>query len=86
MGLTQNNLETMVNMLNALAQRQDTIRQLASQLHTGVVWRSIDGQLSVALSEAQRTELEGFINAYLSESEVLIASVRAMLGKPDQGR
>ncbi|GAG47107.1 unnamed protein product, partial [marine sediment metagenome] len=35
-------------------------------------WRSVDGQLSVALSEAQRTELEEFIDAYLSESEVLI--------------
>jgi uncharacterized protein YbgA (DUF1722 family) len=70
MGLTEKNLETLVNMLNGLAQRQ---------LHTGVVWRSVDGQLSVALSEAQRTELEEFIDAYLSESEVLTASVRAML-------
>jgi hypothetical protein len=79
MSLTQNNLETMVNMLNALTQRQETIRQLANQLHTGVIWRSLDGQLSVALSKAQQTELEEFINAYLSESEVLIASIRPML-------
>lgn len=79
MSLTQNNLETMVNMLNALTQRQETIRQLANQLHTGVIWRSLDGQLSVALSKAQQTELEEFINAYLSESEVLIASIRTML-------
>jgi len=81
MGLSEKNLEAIVNMLNALTQRQDTIRQLANQLHTGVIWRSLDGQLSVALSEAQRTELEEFIDAYLSESEVLIASVRAMLGQ-----
>jgi uncharacterized protein YbgA (DUF1722 family) len=79
MGLSEKNLETLVNMLNGLTQRQDTIRQLASHLRTDVVWRSVDGQLSVALSEAQRSELEEFINAYLSESEVLIASVRAML-------
>ena len=79
MGLSDKNLETIVNMLNGLAQRQDTIRQLASQLHTAVVWRSVDGQLSVALSEAQRTELEEFIDTYLSESEILVASVRAML-------
>ena len=79
MNLTQNNLETMVNMLNALTQRQDTIRQLANQLHTGVIWRSLDGQLSVTLSEAQRKELEDFISGYLSESDVLIASIRAML-------
>jgi uncharacterized protein YbgA (DUF1722 family) len=79
MGLSEKNLETLVNMLNGLAQRQDTIRQLASHLRTAAVWRSVDGQLSVALSEAQRSELEEFIDAYLGESEVLIASVRAML-------
>ena len=79
MGLSQDNLETMINMLNALTQRQETIRQLASQLHTGVIWRSLDGQLSVALSEAQRRELEDFVGAYLSESEILTASIRAML-------
>jgi len=78
MGLTEKNLETLVNMLNGLAQRQETIRQLANPLHPGVGWRSVDGQVSVALSEAQRTELEEFIDAYLSESEILIASVRAM--------
>ena len=79
MPLTDKNLETLVTMLSGLAQRQDTIRQLANQLHAGVIWRSLDGQLAVGLSEAQRTELEDFISAYLSESEVLIASVRAML-------
>ena len=79
MGLNEKNLETLVNMLNGLSQRQDTIRQLANHLHTGVVWRSVDGQLSVALSQAQRTELEQFVDAYLGESEVLIASVRGML-------
>jgi hypothetical protein len=79
MALSEKNLETLVNMLNALAQRQDTIRQLANHLHTGVVWRSLDGELSVGLSEAQRGELEEFIDAYLSESDVVTASVRAML-------
>jgi len=73
------NLDTLLRLLTALSQRQDTIRQLANHLHTGVVWRSVDGQLSVALSEAQRTELEQFVDAYLSESEVLVGSVRAML-------
>ncbi len=79
MGLSEKNLDTLVNMLNGLSQRQDTIRQLTNHLHTGVVWRSVDGQLSVALSETQRTELEQFVDAYLSESEVLVASVRAMM-------
>jgi len=85
MALTERNLETAINMLNALAQRQDTVRQLASQLHAGTTWRSPDGQLAVALTAGQRTELETFVKAYLDESDVLIASARAMLGQPEEG-
>ena len=81
MGLSEKNLETLANMLNGLAQRQDTIRQLANHLHTGVVWRSIDGQLSVALSEAQRAELEEFIQAYLSESIQLFENTAGSISK-----
>jgi len=82
MTLIANNLETLINMLNALAQRQETVRQLTNQLHGGVVWRSMDGQLAVALTAGQRTELEAFVKGYLDESDVLIATVRAMLGQP----
>ena len=78
-------LETAVNMLNALAQRQDTVRQLASQLHAGVIWRSPDGQLAVDIPAPQRTELEAFIKAYLDESEILIAALRATLAPPPGG-
>ena len=81
MALTNQNLETLLNMLGSLTQRQDAIRQLAGQLQAGVVWRSVDGQLSVALSKEQRAQLENFANTYLNESEILIASVRAMLAQ-----
>lgn len=83
MALNNQNLETLLNMLSGLTQRQDTIRQLAGQLQAGVVWRSVDGQLSVALSAEQRAQLEDFVNTYLNESEILIASARAML---EQGK
>jgi hypothetical protein len=79
MSINANNLETLVNMLNALAQRQETVRQLASQLHTATIWRSPDGQLAVALAAGQRDELEAFVKAYLDESDILIAAARAML-------
>ena len=82
MALTVNNLETLINMLNALAQRHETVRQLAGQLHGGVIWRSMDGQLAVALTAGQRTELEAFVKGYLDESDVLIAAIRAVLAQP----
>ena len=85
MPLATNNLETLINMLSALAQRQEALRQLAGQLHAGTVWRSPDGQLALALTAAQREELAAFIKAYLDESEVLIASARAMLAAPPPG-
>ena len=82
MPLAANNLETMINMLTALAQRQDALRQLASQLHAGTVWRSPDGRLAVALTAGQRAELEAFMKAYLDESDVLNAAARATLAQP----
>ena len=85
MTLIANNLETLINMLNALAQRQETVRQLASQLHAATIWRSPDGQLAVALTAGQRTELEAFVKTYLDESDVLIAAARALLAQPVEG-
>ncbi len=73
------NIDTLLNLLTALAQRQETVRQLAAQLANPSVWRSPDGQLAVALTDAQQAELTAFVKAYLDESEVLIASARAML-------
>jgi hypothetical protein len=81
MPITTANLEPLLNMLNALAQRQDTVRQLAAQLHGGTVWRSPEGSLAVDLTAEQRAELAGFAKAYLDESEVVIASARAMLSQ-----
>ena len=79
------NLDALVNLLTALAQRQEVVRQLAGQLQSSTVWRSPDGQLAIALTEAQRNELVAFVRAYLDESEVLIATARAMLSQPADG-
>jgi hypothetical protein len=79
MPLTTDNLETLINVLTAIAQRQDAIRQLATQLHSGTTWRSMDGRLAITLPDSQKAELTTFIKTYLDESEILIASARAML-------
>ncbi len=76
------NVDTLVNLLTALAQRQEVVRTLATQLQASTVWRSPDGQLAVALTDAQQAELTAFVRAYLDESEVLIASARAILAPP----
>ena len=73
------NVDTLVNLLTALAQRQEVVRTLATQLQASTVWRSPDGQLAVALTDAQQAELTAFIKTYLDESEILIASARAIL-------
>lgn len=73
------NVETLLRLLTALSQRQDTVRQLATQLATGVTWRSPDGALAVSLPLAQQDELVDFIRQYLDESDVIIATARTLL-------
>jgi len=85
MPVTAANLEPLINMLNAIVQRQETIRQLAAQLHSSAVWRSPDGKLAVELSDEQRAQLAAIAHAYLDESDVLTATARAMLAAPPPG-
>ena len=84
MALTAANIDMLVNMLTALAQRQQTLQQLAAQLHSGVFWRSPDGKLAVAVSDQMSAELVEFAKVYLDESEIIIISARAILA--DKGK
>jgi hypothetical protein len=89
MPITGATLEPLINMLNALAQRQDTVRQLTAQLHGGAVWRSPDGSLAVDLTTEQRAELAGFAKAYLdrrSSSPRLGRCFRSTRIRPWRGR
>jgi len=85
MPVTAANLEPLINMLNAIVQRQETIRQLAAQLHSSAVWRSPDGTLAVEITTDQQAQIAAIAHAYLDESDVLIAAARAMLAKPAEG-
>jgi len=83
--VTAANLEPLINMLNGIVQRQETIRQLAAQLHSSAVWRSPDGALAIELSADQQAQIAAIAHAYLDESDVLTAAARAMLAKPAEG-
>jgi hypothetical protein len=79
MPLTSANLETLINLLTALAQRQEAIRQLATQLHSGALWRTPAGDLAVALTTSQQSQLTALATAYLDETEIAVAAARAIL-------
>jgi hypothetical protein len=79
MPLTSANLETLINLLTALAQRQEAIRQLATQLHSGGLWRTPDGTLAIPLTAGQQSQLTALATAYLDESDIAVATARAIL-------
>jgi hypothetical protein len=79
MPINKATLDTTVNLLTALAQRQEVIRQLAAQLAGGQLWRSPDGTLAVTITDAQREELTTHIVTYLDESQAIIDIVRAQI-------
>ena len=81
MPLTAANIDTLLNMLTALAQRQQMLLQLAGHFQSGTLWRSPDGKLAITISDDQKREIADFAKAYLDESEILIAAARTMLAK-----
>jgi len=85
MPLTASNLEALTALPVAVSQRQDSVRNLASQLQAGTIWRSPDGKLSVTFTAAQRSQLESIVTAYLDESETIITAARAMLSAAGDG-
>jgi hypothetical protein len=83
MPLSSHNLDALTLLLTAISQRQDTVRQLVSSLQARNIWRSPDGTISVAFTAAQIEQLEKVVNDYLNESEAIIITARAMLGRPE---
>jgi hypothetical protein len=83
MPITKDNLQTALALHSALSQRQDTIRQMATQIASGAIWRSTDGNLAVDFTPAQTAELEAILTDYLNESQTLIDVLRAIVGKPN---
>jgi len=79
MSITHRNLESIINLLAALSQRQEVLRQIASNLHSGTVWRSPDGSPAIPLSPDESKQLEDMFDKYLTESETIIATARGLL-------
>jgi hypothetical protein len=82
MPISKENITTALSLMTALAQRHDTIQQLAQQLAAPNIWRSLDGSLSVPIPDAEATRIEQFIKTYLDEAAVVHATLRAMLSNP----
>lgn len=80
MGITKENLETVVNLLTALAQRHSNILELGNRLRDGTVWRNVDGSLKVEINAAQGKDLEDFIRLYIQEAETIEIALKAHLG------
>lgn len=84
MTISHQNITTALSLLTALAQRHDAITQVSQRLAQPVIWRSIDGSLSVPIPPDELAQLETFISTYLDECAVLHATLRAMLAKPNE--
>jgi hypothetical protein len=79
MPITKDNLQTALALHSALSQRQDTIRQMATQIASGAIWRSLDGNLAVDFTPTQTAELQAILTDYLNESQTLITTLRAIV-------
>jgi len=81
MPINKDNLTAAVSLLAALAQRHDTLHQLSTQLASPIIWRSIDGSLSIPIPPPEVAQLEAFMKAYLDEAQVVQAALRALLAE-----
>ena len=82
MPIDKTNAPTITALLQALAQRAQTIDDLASRLGTGHIWRSLDGNLAVDIPDVERQRMEAFVDQYCNEAETIITTIRAALRAP----
>lgn len=81
MSLTEANVQQLTNMVAALGQRVEQVREASARLNRPEFWRSPDGQLSVgSLTPEDRERLDGYIRNLLDEAEAIIATARGMMG------
>jgi hypothetical protein len=82
MPITKDNVDAILQLLLALDQRADAIRQLASNLSVRTVWRSPDGKLALDLTTAEQETIEGFVRQYVKECRQVLAAIDAAFGPP----
>lgn len=80
MALNKDNVETVTKLLVGLTQRHQEIYTLLQHLNSGTVWRSTDGSAQIDFGDKEREGLEAFVKAYLQETEVIAATLKAFLG------
>jgi len=81
MSLSKDNLETIVNLLKGLQQRNDAINQIASNLASGTFWRSPDGKIAIDIDETARRQLEDITRGYVSEARAIIRTIDTLMSE-----
>lgn len=81
MPLSKDNLETIVNLLKGLQQRNDAINQISSNLSSGTFWRSPDGKLAIDIDATARRQLEDIIRGYVGEARAIILTIDTLMGE-----
>lgn len=69
-------IDHILNLLDAASQRQDTLRDVATRLRSGVVWRAKDGRMEIGLSPDQKQQLADVVEAYTRDLENITAAIR----------
>ena len=81
MPLTPATVQTVTNQINALAQRLEAIRQVASTIATGMIWLSPEGTVGVPIPPDQLHQLRALLLDYCAEAQVIIAYLNSNLGE-----
>lgn len=75
----QDRLDHILNLIEAAAQRQDSLRDLAQRLRTGSLWRTPDGLLQIDATPEQKQQMVDMIEKYCVDLESITAAIRQAL-------
>jgi hypothetical protein len=81
----EDRLDHILNLIEAGAQRQDSLRDLVSRIRTRNLWRSADGLIQIDATPEQKTQMVASIEAYLCDLENITAGIRLALGGKPTG-
>lgn len=80
MPVSKDNVDAVITLLQAIDQRGDAIRQVATNLSSRSTWRLPDGRLGVELTPSQQETLEGFVREYAKDCRQALAAIEALIG------
>ncbi|MBA7613437.1 hypothetical protein ES703_20686 [subsurface metagenome] len=81
----EDRIDHILNLIEAAAQRQDSLRDLATRLRTGALWRTPDGALQLDATLEQKRQIGEMIERYCADLESITAAIRLALQEPGPG-